>query len=122
MGKKKMLTENQWREIQYAVEYAVSAIADLNPQPDPPGQACVELQQEILDEQPHMIAAPIPVPHDWKPAHPLLRHMVEVHSISQLREQIDRLHYTVLDNYHARRTIRYLGKAHRYLLKSKRYL
>ncbi|KAL7135538.1 hypothetical protein ABFS83_11G104000 [Erythranthe nasuta] len=69
MGKKKksVLTDDQWREIQYAVECAVSAIADPTPQPDPPGQRWVQRKEEILDEQPQRIDAPIPVPRDWKP-------------------------------------------------------
>ncbi|KAL7135539.1 hypothetical protein ABFS83_11G104100 [Erythranthe nasuta] len=121
-----MLTDDRWREIQYAVEYAVFAIADPTPRPDPPGQRWVQRKEEILDEQPQRIAAPIPVPRDWKPAHPLLQEMAKKHSISQLRERIDRLHNTVIENIYVRRPvgrpIRSLGTAQRYLLKSKRYL
>ncbi|KAL7094515.1 hypothetical protein ACP275_11G108100 [Erythranthe tilingii] len=117
-----MLTDDRWREIQYAVEYAVFAIADPTPRPDPPGQGRFEIEQLILERQPERIAAPIPVPHDWKPAYPLLKHMVGEQDLSQLREQVDRLHRNVIDNYHVRRNKAYLGTAQRYLFKVSGYI
>ncbi|EYU21035.1 hypothetical protein MIMGU_mgv1a018764mg [Erythranthe guttata] len=86
-----MLPDDERREIQYTIEYALFAIVYNTLEPDPPGQSAYEIMQNCGGEYKSM---PIPVPHDWKPCLKAAQRMVEQPCCRQLKEHVLQPHRT----------------------------
>ncbi|KAL8034290.1 hypothetical protein ABFX02_12G018500 [Erythranthe guttata] len=103
----KMLSDEQRREIEYALEYAMLAALNPLPMPAPP-------QQNIVSS--------IPVPRNWKPVLELPQYMLETLPFLQLKTKISELQDLITHDLQACARNSYLVRAHSYLTIANCYL
>ncbi|KAL7131631.1 hypothetical protein ABFS83_12G017200 [Erythranthe nasuta] len=114
-----MLSDEQRREIQFALEYAMLANLNQLPPPMPPPMTWSEFREKNSDID---YVPPVPVPPDWKPSLKLPTYMLETLPFLELQMKISKLQSHMTTDLLACVKNGYLCKAHSYLFTASMYL